>query len=60
MAVIKLELRFRRQIGGLKTENSDTKKANRYWTCSITRLVIEQARQNTPHFAVFKRLLFRN
>jgi hypothetical protein len=25
----------------------------RHWTCSLTRLVIEQALQNTPHFAVF-------
>jgi hypothetical protein len=24
-----------------------------YWTCSITRLVIEQVSQNAPHFAVF-------
>jgi hypothetical protein len=24
-----------------------------YWTCSITRLVIEQVLQNAPHFAVF-------
>jgi hypothetical protein len=23
------------------------------WTCSITRLVIEQVSQNAPHFAVF-------
>jgi hypothetical protein len=23
------------------------------WTCSITRLVIEQVLQNAPHFAVF-------
>jgi hypothetical protein len=26
------------------------------WTCSITRLVIEQVLQNAPHFAIFKLL----
>jgi hypothetical protein len=31
-----------------------------YWTCSITRLVISQVSQNAPHFAVFKRKLFKN
>jgi hypothetical protein len=30
-----------------------------YWTCSTTRLVVEQVLQNAPHFAVFKRKLFR-
>jgi hypothetical protein len=29
-------------------------------TCSITRLVISQVLQNAPHFAIFKRLLFKN
>jgi predicted nucleic acid-binding protein len=33
---------------------------NEYWTCSITRLVVSQVLQNAPHFAFFKRLLFRN
>jgi hypothetical protein len=38
-----------------------------YWTCSITYFtepyrvrVIEQVSQNAPHFAVFKRKLFKN
>jgi hypothetical protein len=30
------------------------------WTCSITRLVIEQVLQNASHFAVFQRKLFKN
>jgi hypothetical protein len=35
-------------------------KMKEEWTCSITRLVIEQVLQNAPHFAIFKRLLFKN
>jgi hypothetical protein len=31
-----------------------------HWTCSITRLVIEQVLQNAPHFAIFQRKLFKN
>jgi hypothetical protein len=30
------------------------------WTCSITRLLIEQVLQNALHFAVFQRKLFKN
>jgi hypothetical protein len=40
-------------------------KVNGYWTCSRTRLVLPSPARNpqgfnAPHFAFFKRLLFKN
>ncbi|MDR0722946.1 MAG: hypothetical protein LBF75_09205 [Treponema sp.] len=44
----------------VKLEKEKIKERERDWACSITPLVIEQVLQNTLHFAVFYRNLFKN
>jgi predicted nucleic acid-binding protein len=45
-----VKLKMQRQGKGI---SDDDLFIAAYWTCSITRLVIEQVLQNAPHFAVF-------
>jgi hypothetical protein len=51
---------FINTISGMPHDKYDVQPYKRQWTCSITRLVISQVSQNAPHFAVFKRKLFKN
>jgi hypothetical protein len=51
---------WRHLHGTVQEKSRSFYEQKNYWTCSITRLVIEQVLQNAPHFAVFKELCNNN